>query len=218
MLWRFITVFACACGGVGSAWGQSTFLYGTIENNRYTPPSGEFTVTLPVQPEMGGSVTDTPQVVTFQDQLSLHASIACFALDSAQLREEEMRGRRDYLTWFFAQHVQPQFRQRYEGASIESARFMPEVLKGALMVFNLLPGGSMLGERVPLLDDGKPPVAKRGNLLFVHHKHLYVVSLELAEKSLNASAFDWPVAQQDEVLRQRLMELVGRMEFSPPAA
>lgn len=192
------------------------FLYGGVQDNRYRSPSGEFTVTLPVQVELGGTVADTPEVVTFQDRFSIHASIACFMLDASQRREEETRGRRDYLAWFFSQHVQPQFRRRHAGASVESARFLPAVMQGALIVYNLLPGGSMLASAVALPAQGEAPVAKRGNLLFVHNRHLYVLSIELAEKVLDPAGFDWPVERQDDVLRQRLLELVGRMEFSVP--
>ncbi len=218
MIWR--TLLGCLFGyaTVAALSAQSTFTYGLVENNRYKAPSGEYVITLPIQPELGGRITDTPEVVTFQDNVGLHASIACFGLDLVQRRDEETKGRRDYLIWFFGQHVQRQFRERFDGASIESARFIPELLDGALLVYNLLPGGSMFNERVPTGQDGAAPVAKRGNLLFLHHHHLYVVSIELAEKVLDPSSFSLSVAEQDEVLRKRLLELVGRMSFNPPLA
>ncbi|MCF3649524.1 hypothetical protein [Synoicihabitans lomoniglobus] len=197
---------------------QSTFTYGVIENNQYHAPSGEFDITLPVQPEFGGHVTDTPEVVTFQDNVSIHASIACFGLDSAQKREIENRGRQDYLAGFFGQHVQAQFRERFAGATIESAKFVPALLSGSLIVYNLLPGGSMFDHQAALSSSDSAPTAKRGNLLFLHNDHLYVVSIELADPVIDTTHSALTTEQQNELLQQRLLELVGRMSFRVPVS
>lgn len=195
---------------------QTGFLYGEIHHNRYEAPSGEYALTLPVQIDLGGEVVDTPEVVTLQDHVSLHASVACFGLNLSLKRQDETVGRRDFLVGFFRDHVQPQFSQRFTGASIESARFTPELLHGALFVYNLLPGGSMFAERAATLPDGSSPVAKRGNLLFLHSNHVYVISLELAEKVLDPANFKLSAEEQNEVLQKRLLELVGRMTFRTP--
>ena len=193
-------------------------LHGKLEGNRYTSPTGEFSMTVPVLPELGGTVTDTPNVVTFQDQFSLHASIACFAMDASQRWENETRGRRDYLIWFFTNFVQGDFNARFPGAEIESAKYFNNFLGGSLLVFNLLPGGSMFEHRIALAAGEAPPVAKRGNLHFVHDDYVYVVSTELAEKVVSRRTYDAPVAEQDEVLRKRLMDLVARMTFTTEQA
>ncbi len=195
---------------------QTGFLYGLLENNRYRAPNGEYTLSLPLRIELGGEVVDTPEVVTLQDHVSLHASVACFGLNLGLKRQDETLGRRDFLVSFFREHVHPQFSQRFEGARIESARFTPELLNGALFVYNLLPGGSMFGERVATLPDGSSPIAKRGNLLFLHNNHIYVLSIELAEKVLDPAGFVMDEEEQNEVLHQRLIELVGRMTFRNP--
>ncbi|WP_221032467.1 hypothetical protein [Actomonas aquatica] len=195
---------------------QTPFLYGVLEDNRYEAPSGEYTLTLPSQISLGGEIHDTPEVVTLQDHLALHASVACFGLNLNLKRQDETLGRRDFLVGFFREHVQPQFLQRFAGAEIESARFTPELLNGALFVYNLLPGGSMFGERVPTMEDGSAPVAKRGNLLFLHNNHIYVLSLELAEKVLAPASFDLGPEEQNALLQKRLLELVGRMDFRAP--
>ncbi len=195
---------------------QTGFLYGSIADNRYEAPSGEYSLKLPAQIGLAGEVVDTPEVVTLQDHVRLHASVACFGLDIGLKRRDETLGRRDFLVGFFREHVQPQFSQRFAGAKIESARFTPELLHGALFVFNLLPGGSMFGERVVTLPDGSPPVAKRGNLLFLHNNHIYVLSIELAEKVLDPAGFELDEEAQNRVLQERLLELVGRMDFRQP--
>ena len=207
---------------IGAAyWAQvhaagAGFLYGELENNRYHAPSGEYELTLPMQIETRGTVVDTPEVVTLQNDLGLHASVACFGLNLSLKRQDENLGRRDFLVGFFRDQVQPQFNQRFTGAKIESARFSPELLNGALFVYNLLPGGSMFGDRAPSREDGSSPIAKRGNLLFLHNNHIYVLSMELSEKVLDPAAFTQDIEEQDAILQKRLIELVGRMSFRIP--
>jgi hypothetical protein len=193
-------------------------LYGKVEGTRYVSPTGKFSVTIPVHPELGGSVTDTPNVVTFQDEYNLHASIACFQMDATQRWENETRGRREYLIWFFGNFVQSDFAERFPGAQIQSAKFFNTFLGGALLAFNLLPGGSMFEHRIALLGDDPPPVAKRGNLLFVHDEHVYVLSTELAELVVERRIYNKSVEEQDEILRKRLFDLVGRITFSDEAS
>ena len=51
-------------------------LEGKIEGKSYVSPTGTFKVVIPVLPELGGDITDTPNVVTFQDDFNVHVSIA----------------------------------------------------------------------------------------------------------------------------------------------
>lgn len=195
-------------------------LLGKIEGSKtYVSPTGAFKVEIPVLPELGGIVTDTDFVVTFQDGLSVHASIACFPMDATQRWEHETRGRKDYLVQFFTNYVQLDFQQKYPGASIESAKFLPSTQGGSLLAFNLLPGGSMFMDRIIVTAGEAPPVAKRGNLLFVKNEHVFVISIELAERVLDRSTWDKKPAEEDDVLRKRLMDMLSKMTFPvPPAA
>ena len=166
-------------------------------------------------PELGGQIEETEYVVTFRDAFTLHASIACFPMDATQRWENETRGRRDYLVWFFTTFVQGYFQQRFPGATVESAKFIAGVQDGALLTFMLLPGGTMFGERIGLATGEPPPVAKRGNLLFVRDGHIYVLSIELAEKVLERSIFNKTVAEEDAMLQARLADLLAKIEFAP---
>ncbi len=199
---------------------DDSVLKGRLEHNRYVAPSGSYSISLPVQIELGGTVTDTAEVVTFQDDFRIHASVACFRLGSSQERERQTRGLRDYLVWFFRQHVQTQFDRRFPGATIDEARYLPEVLGGALIVYNSLPNGSMFMKQMALPDAGaRPPPARRGNILFIEQKHLYVVSLELAK--LQAEATSSPLVsaeEQREILREELLGMVGRITFETTSA
>ena len=197
----------------GSLAAQSS-LHGRLEGTRYHSPTGEFSMTVPVLPELGGTISDTPNVVTFQDQFNLHASIACFPMDATQRWENETRGRRDYLIWFFGNFVQSDFAARFPGSQIESAKFFASFLGGSLLAYNLLPGGSMFEHRIAIAAADEPVVAKRGNLLFVHADHVYVVSTELAERVTERRIYNKTIEEQNEILQRRLFDLIARITFA----
>jgi len=194
-------------------------LYGTIVNGTYLSPTGVFKVQIPVLQELGGRITDTDSVVTFEDAFNVHISIAAFPQDASQRWEMSTRGTKDYLIYFFTNFVMPDFVQRFEGSKVESARYLPALQDGALLTYTLLPGGSMFVERATFGDPpDKPVVAKRGNILFVKYGHIFVVSTELAERVLERTTYKKTVAQEDELLRQRLLDLLAKMDFTKPAA
>lgn len=195
-------------------------LLGKIKGPVYTSPDGAYKVTIPVLPELGGTVTDNENVATFEDEFNTHVSIAAFPQDATQRWELSTRGAKEYLIYFFTNFVMPDFQQRFEGSKVESARFLPTLQEGSLLVYTLLPGGSMFADRATLLvDPDKPLVAKRGNLLFVKNGHIYVISTELAERVLERSSYKKTTAEEDDILRQRLLALLDKMEFpKPPSA
>jgi hypothetical protein len=194
-------------------------LLGQLVNGTYVSPTGVFKVVVPVLPELGGRITDTESVVTFEDEFNVHVSIAAFPQDASQRWEDSTRGTKDYLIYFFTNFVMPDFVQRYEGSKVESARYLPALQDGALLTYTLLPGGSMFVERSTFGDPpDKPVVAKRGNILFVKYGHIFVVSTELAERVLERTTYKKTVAQEDELLRNRLLDLIAKMDFTKPAA
>jgi hypothetical protein len=221
LLYSTFSILALALLPAATAFGQEAeesepILTGRIVGKTYISPTGAFKIDIPVLPELGGDVSDTPFVVTFEDDVNTHISIACFQMDAEQRWQNETRGRKDYLIWFFANMVQADFESRYPGAKIESARFNASLQDGALFTFNLLPGGSVFERKVLIAETDNPPVAKRGNLLFVKNEHVFILSLELAEKVLERSTYSKTPAQEDEILRNRLMDLLNKMSFTPP--
>ena len=191
---------------------------GRIEGRTYVSPTGLFKVAIPVLPELGGDLTDTPNVVTFQDDFNVHVSIAAFPQDATQRWENSTRGAKDYLIYFFSNFVLSDFRQNFEGVQIESAKFVPGVLDGSLLTYLLVPGGTMFPDRLPTVSNELLPVAKRGNLLFIRNEHVFVISIELAEKVIEGKSYGKSVAEQDEILRKRLLEMVDKITFLKPAA
>jgi hypothetical protein len=192
-------------------------IQGRVEGRTYISPTGTFRVAIPVLPELGGEITDTPNVVTFQDDFNVHVSIAAFPQDATQRWENSTRGTKDYLIYFFSNFVLADFKQNFEGVQIESAKFVPGTLDGSLLTYLLVPGGTMFADRVPAVGTGRLPVAKRGNLLFVRSGHVFVISIELAEKIIEGKSFSKTTAEEDEILRRRLLDMVDKITFSQPS-
>ena len=193
-------------------------LAGRIEGKTYVSPTGQFRVQIPVLPELGGDVTDTPNVVTFQDDFNVYVSIAAFQQDATQRWENSTRGTKDYLIYFFSNFVLADFKQNFSGVQIESAKFVPGTMDGSLLTYLLVPGGTMFPERVQPLGGDAVPVAKRGNLLFVRNSFVYVISIELAERVIEGKAYGKTNEEQDEILRKRLVEMIDKITFTAPAA
>ena len=74
----------------------------------------------------------------------------------------------------------------------------------------------MFADHVTLATNDNPPVAKRGNLLFVRNEHVYIVSMELAEKVLDRSTWDKKPPQEDEILTKRLLDLLAKISYTTP--
>jgi hypothetical protein len=214
---RALIVATCAAVIPAAAQDAQPQLAGRIEGRTYVSPTGVFKVTIPVLAELGGEVTDTPNVVTFQDDYSVHVSIAAFPHDATQRWELATRGPKDYLVYFFSNFVLSDFRQAFPSARIESAKFLPATLDGALLTYMLVPGGTMFANRVPQVGIAdRVPIAKRGNLLFVKNGHTFIISTELAERVIEGSSFKKTTEEEDELLRTRLLEIVGRITLSKP--
>lgn len=190
-------------------------LYGKIDGQTYVAPGGYFKIQIPVLPEFGGEVHDTENVVTFDDAVNTHLSIANFPLDMSLKWEFETRGARDFLTSFYSTFVISDFQVRYPTATTEGIQFHAGLLDGALLAFSLLPGGSFFEKATSLIvgPGTKPAVAKRGSLLFVRNGRIFILSCELAERVTQRSVFQKTADEENEILRLRLIELAGRMQF-----
>ncbi len=195
-------------------------LFGKIEGRTYVSPTGQFKVAIPVLPELGGDITDTPNVVTFQDDFNVHVSIACFQQDATQRWELATRGPKDYLVYFFSRFILSDFKRTFEHVRLEdSAKFLPTTMDGTLLAYLLIPGGTMFADRIPRLafTDG-PPVAKRGNMVFVRNGHVFVISTELAERVIEGKAYSKTTEEEDELLRTRLNDIASKIQFAKPAS
>ena len=194
-------------------------LAGQIAGDTYLSATGLFRIAVPVLSELGGTITDTPDVVTFADSYTTHITIAVIPLDSTQRWELSTGSKKDYLVKFFSGFLLADFRQKFPGSSVESATFLPKLQEGALLVYALLPGGSMFNQRVALFGAADNlPTAKRGNLLFVRGDYIFILSSEIAERATERSLYAMTTAQEDEILRKRLLDVLGKIQFTGAAA
>ncbi len=197
---------------------DSTPLAGQIVGDSYASATGLFRLPLPVLPELGGTITDTPNVVTFADAFTTHITIAVFPLDATQRWELSTSAKKDFLVKFFTGFLLNDFRQKFPGSAVESATFLPKLQDGALLVYALLPGGSMFNQRIALFGAGDNlPTAKRGNLLFVRGDNLFILSSEIAERATERSLYTKTTVQENEILQGRLLDVLGSMRFAAAA-
>jgi hypothetical protein len=193
-------------------------LVGRIEDRTYIGPNGDYSVVIPVLPELGGTVSDTPTVAVFRDDYNVHVSLGAFPQDATQRWELSTRGIKEYLPMFFTSFVMPDFQQMFPGIRVENAVFQPNRLNGALICYTLMPGGSMFVPEVgDMGTEAPPPVAKRGNLLFVHNHTVFVISVELTERTLEGTLYRKTTEEEDAILRARLDAIVSAMRFAKTA-
>jgi hypothetical protein len=190
-------------------------IQGKISDGVYFSPTGAYYLKVPVLTELGGRLTDTARVVTFRDDYSTHISIATFKLDATQSWQLSVKGTKDYLQYFFHDFVLPDFASMYRGLKIEpNGRYLPTLNDGSLITFITIPGGSMFTNITPrLVEPTQPPVAKRGNLLFLKNGYIYVISMELAERITEGSSYKKTAEEEDVILRDRLVNLVRTFHF-----
>ena len=218
---RFALAFIIPLAALMSQSRADGGLLGRVEGDIYTSPTGAFKVRNPVLPSLGGTIGDTPNLVTFRDAFSTHISVAAFPQDATQRWMYSTTDIKEYLKNFFQQYVLQDFAQNYKNAQLETnARFLPGVLGGSFIAYVLLPGGSMFADRTPVVDPGKPPpVAKRGNMIFVRNGFIFVISIELAERVTEGSTYHKTPDEEDAILRERLVAFANTIEFLPvPAA
>ncbi|MBX3751694.1 MAG: hypothetical protein KF897_16565 [Opitutaceae bacterium] len=193
-------------------------LFGKVKNKVYTAPSGAYRITSPVLSELGGTISDSEYVVVFQDQFTIHITIACFKQDATQRWEYSTRGPKEYFRYFFASYVFPDLQQSYPEITVTDESFDPKYLDGAWFINTHLPGGTMFMHRLAEPAPGAPPpVAKRGNLLFVKYGHVYVVSTELAERLTEGHTYKLNLEQENQLIRERLEGIVNLMDFVRPS-
>jgi hypothetical protein len=207
-----LALLAAAVCGPGLRAAQ---LAGRVEGDTYYSANGVFKIRIPVLSAMGGTVTDTPNEVTFKDGFTTYISIVAFPMDALQRWELSTKGTRDYLVTFFDTYVRPNFERSFKTVQFErDGIFAPKLMDGAFFTFVLLPGGSMFPFPAGDIDPNRPkPTAKRGNLLFVKNGTILVISAELGERSTEGTAYSLTPAEEDLQLREELTDVAKRMTF-----
>ncbi len=189
-------------------------IYGLIdERNNYISPGGFLSIPIPVLPELGGVVHDTPSVVTFRDLYGTHVFVGRIAIEEPLRAEFEKRPRKEFLAGAFATHILPEYTRIYEGTTTSVAKFLPSTQEGALFVSALMPNGTSFADRVVLTGGETMPAAKRGFLLFVKNDELIILSTELYERVLLRHTFKKTPEEEDSMLQRRLLALASSITF-----
>jgi len=216
---RSAATVALALAFTAAGYAQTTpqGLVGSVTGNVYASPTGAFTIEIPVLAELGGSVRDTDRVVTFRDAYGLQITIGAFPQDATQRWQLSTQSVKDYLVSFFTNYVLEDFRSFCPKAYLESAGFSADFMDGSLFTFVLLPGGSMFTDRETFVNPASPPVAKRGNLIFVRNGFTFVISTELSERVTEGSRYSKSADEENQILRVRLLGITKKMQFPKPA-
>jgi hypothetical protein len=203
---------------------EGPVLLGNIENGSYISPNGLFRIPIPVLPELGGRITDTVNMVTFQDAFTTHITLAAIPMDSLMLEALAKSNRKEYLIKFFTGIMVPGMQKRFKDMTLEAnGVFMPKIHDGAVLINTLIPGGTAFYSRIAMFGaTDNLPVAKRGNLLFIHGDVLFIISTELGERSTARSAYKKTLEQENDILRKQLLALHASLvikgaEASPSA-
>ncbi|MGD1030006.1 MAG: hypothetical protein ABSA05_02600 [Opitutaceae bacterium] len=208
-----------ATGPAGGLADDIAALHGTVEGELYISPTGTFKVPIPVLPALGGGITDTANVVTFEDEFTTHISIAAFPQDATQRWQLSVLGTKDYLQYYLDNFFLPDFKRAFPQTQLEKSGHFISNFDGALIAYTLLPGGSMFSSRIPrMLDTDKPPVAKRGNMFFVKNGTVFVITTELAERVTEGSTYNLTAAQENDLLKERLIDIGNKIRFLKPVS
>jgi hypothetical protein len=189
-------------------------LSGTVDqNNIYTSPGGHYRMPIPVLPELGGAVEDSSTVADFRDGYGTHVLVATLPMEPALRARLDTSNKKDFLTWFYGQQIQAEYQRSYPGAKTEAARFIPALQDGTLFITILLPQGSAFRDVLFLNEGEAEPDAKRGSLIFIKNDRIFMLTTELYERILKRDTFKKTAEEEDAILRQRLMDLLGKMTF-----
>jgi hypothetical protein len=193
--------------------GDSALMGSIDESNNYTAPGGHYRVSIPVLLELGGSVEDSFIVTDFRDSYGTHILVATLPMDAALRAQLEKTNKKDFLSAFFAQQILAEYQRTYPGAKTEAARYINGVQDGCLFATVLVPGGSAFRHLLFLKEGEAEPMAKRGTFLFLKNDRIFMITIELYERMLKRDTFHKTSDEEDAILRERLMDFLGKMTF-----
>jgi hypothetical protein len=195
-------------------------LLGRVEVNTYIAPTGTFKIEIPISPALGGSITDTQNIVIFDDTYLTHITLANYPLDPTEKWNLSTSSPKEYLLNFFGKQILRNYREAFKNVQIRVdplARFLPTMYGGAFIAYLTIPGGSFFSSRVPqVVADPKPRDAKYGVLLFVQKGYVFIISMEFAEHAIEGSANHLSNEREDTILRGRLLDFASKIEFTEP--
>ncbi|MHC5724995.1 MAG: tellurite resistance TerB family protein [Nostoc sp.] len=177
----------------------------------YQSPLGNFTVTIPVDPQQGGRIQSQEGVVGFSDDIGTLLRIDYYPFPLEQLEELESVGQEEYLQTILVDKYVPQaIFTNVPDASVEYSEYLADTLRGAYYVLIDMPKGSTISKQ----ENNGTAIrldAYRGLLTFIRGEFLYIVSSQ--HSFINGETPD-SVEEEAEDIKESILEFVETIEFT----
>ncbi|MEH2373748.1 hypothetical protein [Nostoc sp.] len=177
----------------------------------YQSPLGNFTVTIPVDPQQGGRIQSQEGVVGFSDDIGTLLRIDYYPFPLEQLEELESVGQEEYLQTILVDKYVPQaIFTNVPDASVEYSEYLEDILRGAYYVLIDMPKGSTISKQ----ENNGTAIrldAYRGLLTFVSGEFLYIVS---SQHSFIDGETPDSVEEEAEDIKESILEFVETIEFT----
>ncbi|MHC5824785.1 MAG: tellurite resistance TerB family protein, partial [Nostoc sp.] len=171
----------------------------------YQSPLGNFTVTIPVDPQQGGRIQSQEGVVGFSDDIGTLLRIDYYPFPLEQLEELESVGQEEYLQTILVDKYVPQaIFTNVPDASVEYSEYLEDTLRGAYYVLIDMPKGSTISKQ----ENNGTAIrldAYRGLLTFIRGEFLYIVSSQ--HSFINGETPD-SVEEEAEDIKESILEFV----------
>jgi hypothetical protein len=179
-----------------------------------------FSIPVPVLQELGGKIVDTDLYATFEDDYTTHITVGVVQMDATLRWELGTMEKKDFLVRAFGSLVLPQLKAACPMTRDDSVRLLPKFKDGALLVCTLHPGITHFSSRIALFGgaDDNAPTARRGTLMFTQGDYMVIISSELGERATERSAYTRTDAQEQELLKERLVNLAKGLKLNVPVS
>jgi hypothetical protein len=177
----------------------------------YESPLGNFTVTIPVDPQQGGRIQSQEGVVGFSDDIGTLLRIDYYPFPPQQLEEMESVGQQEYLQSILVEKYVPQaIFANVPDASVQYTEYLQDSLEGAYYVLIDMPKGSTISKQ----ENNGTAIrldAYRGLLAFISGEFLYIVSSQ--HSFLNGETPN-SIEEEAEYIKENILEFVETIEFA----
>jgi hypothetical protein len=185
-----VALLLCGCASPrGAASPRPPRLVGAVSGPTYYAAKGDFSVPIPVSPELGGrAASDGPGTVTFRDNWGsrITFSLLRFNQDSSMMTVLQSQGHQTALT---------EFARRDYGGDI-TVHYHPDILGGAISFIYLRPVGP-----------------KTGVAAFIHGRDICLVETDLLPGvQLLGQSDERSQAEREDWLENRALSLAQSME------
>ncbi|MEH1836624.1 MAG: hypothetical protein V7L29_32385 [Nostoc sp.] len=190
---------------------DETVVIEDFSQQTYESPLGNFTVSIPVDPQQGGRIQSQEGVVGFSDDIGTLLRIDYYPFPLEQLEELESVGQEEYLQTILVDKYVPQaIFANVPDASVEYTEYLEDTLRGAYYVLIDMPKGSTISKQ----ENNGTAIrldAYRGLLTFISGEFLYIVS---SQQSFIDGETPDSLEEEAEDIKQSILEFIETIEFT----